>query len=108
MTVLDDAGIQAIVCTTRRIAVIGASSNEVRPSFAVFRYLLHQGVEFVPINPNERDVLGVPVFGTLDEAVAATGPFDMGTSSGVRSCASRMRERSLRSAPAACGCSWAW
>jgi predicted CoA-binding protein len=31
----------------------------------------------VPINPMERDVLGIPAFRTLTEAVAATGPFDM-------------------------------
>ena len=43
----------------------------------MFRYLLDQGFECVPVNPNLRDVLGVPAFRTLAEAVAATGPFDM-------------------------------
>ena len=57
--------------------MVGASSNPRRPSFAVFRYLVQQGFECVPINPNERDVLGVPAYPTLAEAVAATGPFDM-------------------------------
>ena len=54
-----------------------ASSNPARPSFAVFRYLVQQGFECVPVNPNERDVLGVPAFASIAEAVAATGPFDM-------------------------------
>ncbi len=62
---------------TRRIAVVGASSDRTRPSFAVFRYLVQQGFECIPINPNERDVLGVPAYRTLDAAVAATGRFDM-------------------------------
>jgi predicted CoA-binding protein len=31
----------------------------------------------VPINPNEHEVLGIPAFATLDEAVAATGRFDI-------------------------------
>jgi len=75
--VLDDAGIEAVLRSTRRIAVIGASSDRGRPSYGVFRYLLHQGFECVPVNPNERDVQGIPAFRTLDEAVAATGPFDM-------------------------------
>ena len=61
----------------RRIAVIGASSDRGRPSNAVFRYLVQQGFECVPVNPNERDVLGVPAFRSLGEAVAATGPFDV-------------------------------
>ena len=62
---------------TRRIAVVGASSDRTRPSFTVFRYLVQQGFECIPINPNERDVLGVPAYRTLDAAVAATGRFDM-------------------------------
>jgi predicted CoA-binding protein len=57
--------------------VVGASSNQVRPSFGVFRYLIHQGYECVPINPGERSVLGVPAFRTLREAFEATGPFDI-------------------------------
>ncbi len=77
MPVLDDAGIEAVLRSTRRIAVIGASSDRGRPSFGVFRYLTHQGFECVPVNPNERDVLGIPAFRTLREAVDATGPFDM-------------------------------
>jgi predicted CoA-binding protein len=62
---------------TRRIAVIGASSDRTRPSYTVFRYLVQQGFECIPINPNERDVLGVPAYRTLDAAVTATGRFDM-------------------------------
>lgn len=77
MPVLDDAGIADVLGNTRRIAVIGASSDPARPSFGVFRYLLHHGFECVPVNPNERDILGFPAFRTLAEAVVATGPFDM-------------------------------
>jgi predicted CoA-binding protein len=62
---------------TRRIAVIGASSNRARPSFSVFRYLVQHGFECIPINPNERDVLGVPAYPSLAAAVAETGRFDM-------------------------------
>jgi hypothetical protein len=57
--------------------VVGASSKPSRPSFGVFRYLVHQGYECVPVNPQERDVLGIPSFRTLGEAVEATGPFDL-------------------------------
>ena len=75
--VLDDQGIAELLRSARRIAVIGASSNPGRPSFGVFRYLLHQGYECVPINPNEREVFGIPAFRSLGEAVEATGPFDI-------------------------------
>ena len=75
--VLDEAGVERVLRATRRIAVIGASSDRGRPSYAVFRYLVQQGFECVPVNPNERDVLGVPAFRSLGEAAAATGPFDL-------------------------------
>lgn len=56
---------------------MGASSDPGRPSFAVFRYLLMNGYECVPVNPNERDVLGQPAFRSLTDAAAATGRFDI-------------------------------
>ena len=74
---LDDRGIEDTLRSARRIAVIGASSNPGRPSFGVFRYLVEQGFECVPVNPNEASVLGVPAFPTLAEAVAAGGPVDV-------------------------------
>jgi uncharacterized protein len=43
----------------------------------VFRTLLRRGFDAVPVNPNELEVLGVPAFASLAEAVAATGPFDL-------------------------------
>ena len=75
--ILDDAGIAAMFGSTRRIAVVGASDDERRPSFGVFRYLVREGFECVPVNPNVRQVMGIPAFGTLIEAADATGPFDM-------------------------------
>ena len=75
--VLDDAGIETTLRGARRIAVIGASADEFRPSYGVFGYLVAQGFDCVPVNPNVREVLGVPAFATLAEAVAATGPFDV-------------------------------
>ena len=75
--ILDDPGIEATLRASRRIAVIGASADTSRPSYSVFRYLVNHGFECVPVNPKVRDVLGVPAFRTLGEAVAATGPFDI-------------------------------
>jgi uncharacterized protein len=74
---LDDAGIEVILRRTRRIAVIGASSDPGRPSYGVFRYLLDNDFDCVPVNPNEREVIGVPAFETLAAAVEATGSFDL-------------------------------
>lgn len=69
--------IERILRGAPRIAVVGASSNQGRPSFGVFRYLVAQGFDCVPVNPNADSVLGIPAFATITEAVAATGPFEI-------------------------------
>ena len=43
----------------------------------MFRFLVSEGFDCVPVNPNERSVLGIPAFASLREAADATGPFDM-------------------------------
>jgi uncharacterized protein len=75
-TLLDDAGIADLLRSSRRIAVVGASSNPARPSFGVFRTLLAAGYECVPVNPNEAAVMGVPAVASLAEA-AAGGRIDI-------------------------------
>ena len=60
-----------------RIAIVGASGRPERASHAVMRYLMNRGYDCVPVNPNERDILGVPAFPNLVEAVAETGPVDI-------------------------------
>jgi predicted CoA-binding protein len=77
VALLDDDGIAEVLRTARRIAIVGASPDPGRPSHGVMRYLIHQGYECLPVNPNARDVLGLPAFRSLTEAVAASGPVDI-------------------------------
>ena len=74
---LDDGAARARLGAARRIAIVGASPDRTRPSHSVMRYLQHHGYDCVPVNPNARDVLGVRAFRTLEEAVAAAGPFEI-------------------------------
>ena len=75
--ILDDEAAREVLRTPRRIAIVGASPDPGRPSYGVMRYLLHHGYECVPVNPNVRDVLGIPAFRTVVEAVSASGPVDI-------------------------------
>jgi predicted CoA-binding protein len=75
--ILDSPAAGDLLARSRRIAMVGASPNPMRPSHGVMRYLLDHGYDVVPINPNVDSVLGRPAFATLEEAVAATGAFDL-------------------------------
>jgi uncharacterized protein len=77
VSILDDAAAREMLRASRRLAIVGASPDPGRPSYGVMHYLLHQGYECVPVNPNARDVLGIPAFRTVVEAVAASGPVDI-------------------------------
>jgi uncharacterized protein len=64
-----DDDIRAILESVRSIAIVGASQNDVRPSFFVTRYLLEKGYRVFPVNPGVagQTILGQRVFGSLKE-----------------------------------------
>ena len=49
----------------RRIAVVGLSSDQYKPSNSVSRYLQRVGYDITPVNPTEREVLGETAYPTL-------------------------------------------
>lgn len=63
----DDAYISGILNEVRTIAVVGASANDVRPSFFVTKYLIDKGFVVFPVNPGQagKEILGRPVFARL-------------------------------------------
>ena len=79
-----------------------------RPSYGVMRYLLSQGYDCVPINPNVSEVHGQRAFPTLEDAVAAGGPFDIVDVFRRSDALSRWHARRWRQAQARCGCSSVW
>lgn len=80
--VLDEQGAREALRTARRIAVVGASPYPWRASNVVMAYLLEQGYDCVPVNPEARSVLGRPCYPSLEAAAAAERgdagkPFDI-------------------------------
>lgn len=45
--------------------VVGASNNEEKYGYKVFKDLLDAGYKVLPINPNEQEILGEKVYPTL-------------------------------------------
>ncbi len=63
----DPKAIETILNECRTIAVVGLSSNPMRPSYDVARYLQRQGYRIIPVNPNESEVLGERAYPSLGE-----------------------------------------
>jgi len=49
------------------IAVVGLSSNPMRPSYAVTEYMQAAGYRIIPVNPNETEVLGEKSYASLED-----------------------------------------
>ncbi|MGN6565368.1 MAG: CoA-binding protein [Thermomicrobiales bacterium] len=58
--------IRKILRTTRTVAIVGLSQNELRASHFVGYYLQRHGFRIVPVNPHEREILGEPCYPTLN------------------------------------------
>jgi uncharacterized protein len=59
--------IRKILQSARTVAIVGLSSNVLRPSYFVGFYLQRHGYRIVPVNPNEREVLGEKAYASLAE-----------------------------------------
>lgn len=55
------------ILAMKRIAVVGLSSERYRPSYEVAQYLQRHGYSITPVNPNEREVLGVKSYASLKD-----------------------------------------
>jgi predicted CoA-binding protein len=60
-----DAELRSILGDARTIAVVGLSSRPERPSHEVAEFLQGKGYRIVPVNPNEREVLGERAYPSL-------------------------------------------
>jgi predicted CoA-binding protein len=59
--------IRGILNGVKTIALVGASSNEVRPSYFVLKYLSQRGYRMIGVNPGlaGQEVLGCPFYAKL-------------------------------------------
>jgi predicted CoA-binding protein len=62
-----DAELRSILGDARTVAVVGLSSKPDRHSHEVAAFLQERGYRIVPVNPNEREVLGERAYPSLAE-----------------------------------------
>jgi uncharacterized protein len=60
-----DAELRSILGDAKTVAVVGLSSKPDRYSYEVAAFLQERGYRIVPVNPNEREVLGERAYPTL-------------------------------------------
>jgi predicted CoA-binding protein len=71
-----DDYIRGILDDVHVIAMVGASSNNIRPSYFAMKYLLEKGYKVIPLNPGQtgKEILGQPVYASLADVPE---PIDM-------------------------------
>jgi predicted CoA-binding protein len=75
----DDAYIGGILNSVKTVAMVGASANDVRPSFFVMKYLLNKGFEVFPVNPGQagKEILGRMCYARLADIPVALDMVDI-------------------------------
>src|SRR5713226_8822026 len=63
----DSDPITKILGESKTIAVVGLSSSAMRPSHGVAEYMQGAGYRIIPVNPNEREVLGEKCYARLED-----------------------------------------
>jgi uncharacterized protein len=63
-----------ILHNAHTIAVVGLSGKRYRPSYGVAEYMKKAGYQIIPVNPQEREVLGETAYPDLD---SVPGPVDI-------------------------------
>jgi predicted CoA-binding protein len=64
-----DSYIRGILNTVKTIAMVGASVNDIRPSYFAFKYLLERGFRMIPVNPGHdgRELLAQRIYARLGD-----------------------------------------
>ncbi len=56
-----------ILKESKTIAVVGLSSNAMRPSYGVTEYMQSAGYRIIPVNPMEKEILGEKSYARLED-----------------------------------------
>jgi uncharacterized protein len=79
MPTYSDDYIKSILRSSKVIAMMGASGNEMRPSYFAMKYLLDKGFMVIPVNPTMvgKTILGQTAYGSLKDVPAPVDIVDI-------------------------------
>ena len=55
------------ILSLKTIAVVGISPNPERPSHFVSKYMINNGYKIIPVNPGQKEILGLRCYPTLTD-----------------------------------------
>lgn len=75
----EETYIAGILGEVKSIAIVGASANDVRPSFFVTKYLIDKGYRVFPINPGQagKEIAGARAYASLADLPEAVDMVDI-------------------------------
>jgi hypothetical protein len=79
MPAYPDTMIKSILRDVKTVAMVGASTNAIRPSYFAMMYLLNKGYSVIPVNPGAvgKEILGQKVYASLKDVPASVDMVDV-------------------------------
>jgi len=67
MTNLTDDQLRELISNAKTVAIVGASNKPERASNGIMKFLMKNGYKCIPVNPIEKEVLGIPTVDCVEE-----------------------------------------
>lgn len=77
MTNLTDEQLKSLLTDAKTVAIVGASGKPERASHAIMKFLIDEGYEVYPVNPIEKEILGIPTYDSVADLPVAPDIVDV-------------------------------
>lgn len=67
MTNLTDEQLKELLKNAKTVAIVGASNKPERASNGIMKFLMKNGYDVTPVNPIEKEVMGVPAVDSVED-----------------------------------------
>ena len=67
MTNLTDEQLKSLLTDAKTVVIVGASNKPERASNGIMKFLIKNGYTVYPVNPIEKEVLGIPTYDSVSD-----------------------------------------